>query len=65
MTSIVEKKNNWKSMGPINCLVTIILQNIFFCVQHKKETLITGLEQLEGDDIIFINYPFKREISEQ
>jgi len=22
----------WKSMGPINCLVTDILQNIFFCV---------------------------------
>jgi len=33
----------WKSMGPINCLATYILQNIFFCVQHKKE-IHTGLE---------------------
>ncbi len=29
-----------------NYLVTNILQNIFFCVQQKKETY-TGLEQLE------------------
>jgi len=27
----------WKSMGYINCLVTDILQNIFLCVQQKKE----------------------------
>ncbi len=31
-----------KSMGTSNCLVTHILQNIFFCVQHKKE-IHTGL----------------------
>jgi len=28
-----------------NCLVTDILQNIFFCAQQKKE-MYTGLEQL-------------------
>jgi len=37
----------WKSMGPINCLVTHILQNTF-CVQQKTE-IHTGLEQLEGE----------------
>jgi len=35
----------WKSM---NCLVTHILQNIFFCVQQKK-AIHTDLEQLEGE----------------
>jgi len=40
--------------GLINCLVTNILQNIFLCVQQKKE-IHTGLKQLDGnDDIIFI-----------
>jgi len=38
----------WKSMGSINCLVTDILQNIFFCVQQKKE-IHTGLKQVEGE----------------
>jgi len=36
--------------------VPIVLQNIFLCVQQKKETQ-TGLQQLEGevnDDTIFI-----------
>jgi len=37
-----------KSMGSINCLVTNILQNIFLCVQQKKE-MNTGLKQLEGE----------------
>ncbi len=36
-----------KSMATINCLVTNILQNIFFCVQQLKENY-TGLEQPEG-----------------
>ncbi len=31
-----------------NCLVTNILQNIFFCVELKKETY-TGLEQQESE----------------
>jgi len=35
-------------MGSINCLVTDILQNNFFCVQQKKE-IHTGLEQLVGE----------------
>ncbi len=30
-----------------NCLITNILQNIFFCAQQKKERH-TGLEQHEG-----------------
>jgi len=28
----------WESMVPNNCLIPIVLQNIFFCVQQKKET---------------------------
>ncbi len=35
-------------MATGNCLVTIIFQNIFFCVQRKKETF-TGLEQLKAE----------------
>jgi len=35
----------WKSMVPNNCSVPIVLQNIFICVQQKKETH-TGLKQL-------------------
>jgi len=33
-------------MVPNNCLVPIVLQNIFLCVQQKKET-DTGLQQLD------------------
>jgi len=42
-------------MGPVNCLNTEILQNIFLGVQQKKE-VHTCLKQLEGeyDDTIFI-----------
>ncbi len=52
-----------KSMATINCLVTNILQSIFFCVQQKKETCV-DLEQLWGwasDDSFYFwaNYPFK------
>ncbi len=35
-------------MATVNCFVTNILQNIFFCVQQKKETH-TGFEQLEDE----------------
>ncbi len=35
------------SMATVSCLVTNILQNIFFCVWEKKETH-TGLEQHDG-----------------
>ncbi len=35
-------------MATVNCLVTNIFQNIFFCVQQPKE-IYTGLEQLAGD----------------
>jgi len=38
----------WKSMGFINSLVIDIFQNIFLCVQQKKE-IHTGLQQLEGE----------------
>jgi len=27
----------WKSMGPINCLFTLILQNIYFSVFSRKK----------------------------
>jgi len=26
----------WKSMGPINCLVTDIFQNVFFCSKSNR-----------------------------
>jgi len=51
-------------MESINCLVTDVHQNVFFCVQQKKETH-TGLEQLVGEKMIAkkyccgVNYPFK------
>ncbi len=39
LTSIVRKINILcKSMAAVSCLVTCIFQNIFFCVQQKKET---------------------------
>jgi len=47
-TSIVFLFLLWKSMVPNNRLVPIVLQNIFLCVQLKKETH-TGLQQLEGE----------------
>jgi len=40
----------WKSMGykyVINCMVTDILQNIFFCIQQKK--FIQVFKQLDGE----------------
>ncbi len=42
----------WKSMDTVNILVTKILQNILFCA-HR------GLGHLEGDYMIWMNYPFK------
>jgi len=36
---------------PNNCLVPIILQNIFLCVQQKKETH-TGLQQVEDEYMV-------------
>ncbi len=33
------EKNTMKSMGTINCLVTSILQNIFFGVQQRKRLI--------------------------
>jgi len=42
-----------------NCLVNHILQNIFFCVQQKKE-IHTTLEQIEGEHFPFwVSYTFK------
>jgi len=37
MAETLWEKITWKSMGPINCLLSDILQIIFFCVQQKKE----------------------------
>ncbi len=51
---LYEKKILWKSMATINCLLTNILQNIFFCVQQKKE-IHTSLEQ---HDMIFLSFFF-------
>ncbi len=36
-----------QSMATVNCLVTNILQNIFFGVPQRKEN--TGLEQIESE----------------
>jgi len=36
--------------------VPIVLKNIFFCVQQKKETH-KGLKQLEGENFHFWVYP--------
>jgi len=48
----LELWHHWLShhwlMVPKNCLVPIVLQNIFLCVQQKKEAQ-TGLQQLEGE----------------
>ncbi len=44
VTSIVFFFPTIKFMRTSNCLVTHILQNIIFCVQHKKE-INTGLGQ--------------------
>ncbi len=48
-------------MGTINCLITSILQNIFFYDQHKKETH-TGLEKHEGEQKM-TKFPFLGELS--
>jgi len=45
LTSIVEKNNTMEVNG---AKVPMVLQNIFLCVQQKKETH-TGLQQLEGE----------------
>jgi len=38
LTYIVGRKNIlYKSMGSINCLVTDIIQNIFFCVHSRRK----------------------------
>ncbi len=50
-----------KSMDTSNFLVTNIVQNIVFCVQQMKENH-TGLEQHEGEQIIFIEGPFLGEL---
>ncbi len=34
-------------MATVNCLVSNILQNTFFCIQQKKE-IHTGLDPHEG-----------------
>ncbi len=40
-----------KSMATINIMVTNIFQNIFFCVQQKKEPH-TCLEKVNDDNIL-------------
>jgi len=60
LTSIVFFSPYYKVQWGINCLVINIIQNIFFCVQQKKE-IHTGLEKLE-ENLIFhfwVNCPFK------
>ncbi len=46
MVAIALHSNN--DTMEVNCLITNILQNIFFCVQQKKETH-TGLKRHKGE----------------
>jgi len=50
----------WKSMVPNNCLVSIVPQTIFLCVQQKKQTH-TGMQQLEKmmTEFFWMECPFK------
>ncbi len=58
-----KERNAMEVNETINCLITSILQNIFFYVQHERYTH-TGLEWQEGDLYddgfhFWVNYPFK------
>jgi len=46
-------------MGPVNCLVIDILQNIFLCVRQKKEI---QLKQLESE-YVMTEFSFSSELS--
>ncbi len=48
LTSIMFSFLLWMSMVPQNSLITNFLQNIFLCVQQKKD-IHTGLELLEDE----------------
>ncbi len=45
-------------MATVTCLVTNILQNIFFCGQQKKY-FQTGWGWVNGDFHFWVNYPLK------
>ncbi len=50
--------------GTIICLITSTLQNIFFCVQHKKKTLTSVWNNMRVSKLWWnfhfgVNYPFK------
>ncbi len=50
---VTSEADTRKSVATVDYLVNNSFQNIFFCVQQKKE-VCTGLEQLEGEyDRIF------------
>ncbi len=49
LTSIVGNEILWKSMGTNKCLITSILQNTCFYVQHKKK--IHSVGRIENSDI--------------
>ncbi len=58
-----KERNAMEVNETINCLITSILQNIIFYVQHERETN-KGLELQEGDLYddgfhFWVNYPFK------
>ncbi len=63
-TFIVRKEILWMSMGTINCLITLMLQNIYFCVQHKEENSYrfrTIWGWVNYNNFNFgVNYPFKK-----
>jgi len=53
--------------GAQRLLVTDVLQNIYVCVQQKKETH-SGLKHLEGEYMMTefdfeVNYPFNKNIA--
>ncbi len=48
-------------MVPQNCSVSLILQNIFLCVQQNKH-IHTGLDLLEGE-LMMTEFSFLGELS--
>ncbi len=55
LTSIVGKEILWKSIGTINCLITSILQNIFFYVQNMKEYRF-AMTWVKNDKIVMFEW---------
>ncbi len=51
-------------MGTRNCLVTSILQNLFFCVQQKDEKMITSFSFLGEQSFLTLQYKYNEALIE-